>query len=84
MIKKTIKVFQEEIENSIISDKDLHLKDSSISFEIESCDSFFNSLKDGNAFKILEKKENSKRKKKDEQNILYCQLKNQDDILILS
>ena len=45
MIKKTIKVFQEEIENSIISDKDLHLKDSSIIFEIESCDSFFNSLK---------------------------------------
>lgn len=83
MIKKTIKAFQEEIENSIISDKDLHLKDSSISFEIESCDSFFNSLKDGNTFKILEKKENSKRKKKDEQNILYCQLKNQNDILNL-
>lgn len=84
MIKKTIKVFQEEIENTIISDKELNLKENLFNFEIESCDSFLNSLKDGEIFKILEKKENSKKKRKDEHNILYCQLKNQEDILTAS
>ncbi len=79
MIKKTLKGFQEEIKNSIINDKELYLKDHNISFEIESFDNFYSSLKDGEVFKLVEKKLSSKKKKKEEKNLLPCYLKKDGD-----
>lgn len=77
MNKQTIKGFEDELLSSIKNDSSLFLSENNFSLEIDDLESFISSLLNNETLKLVEKKENTRRKRNDTETI-YCYSKNKD------